>query len=147
MDRKRANRRPYWLGRATKAMDAGAEGVALQYDLARTKIRGIALLGDRDNEWRALAVTVAAFNVRFTGEAAPEAAPEAAQPSGRLAEPERSFKARHVATDEAAAAYDTARKFLRRIDDGEEQEAQWRELEAQLRHFNERFSRDRTRVA
>lgn len=140
MRRKQANRRPYWLKRASLAFESGAEGVATQYDLARTQIKKIPRLGKRDEQWEALRITINAFTARrFVGGPVPP-------PAGRMAEAERSFKAQHSPIDAAAAAYDTARKFLRRIDYGTQQEALWRELESDLRRFNERFNRDRTRL-
>ncbi len=140
-DRARANRRPYWLGRASRALECGTEGVAVQYDLARTQIRRIALLGERDREWAALAVTITGFNTRFTGGEA-----DASGAGRRLVEAERRFKTLTSQVERAAAAYDLARTYLRRIADGERQEQQWRELEDALRQFNKRFSRDRTRA-
>jgi hypothetical protein len=145
-ERRKANRRPYWNHRASRALGSGVDGAYTQYDLARTHIHKIAMLGERDREWRALAVTIAAFNTQFTGIPGPDAVADF-QPTGRQAGTERSFKARHVPINAAAEQYDIARKYLRSVDDAEQQEDLWRQLETELRRFNERFSRDRTRIA
>jgi len=136
MKKRLANRRPLWLPRAEAALQSGAAGAAAEYDKARVTIRRVPLAAERDGHWRALTVALAAFNERFVGPA-----DQAAPAEGRLAEPERAFKARTAPIDAAAAQYDLARKYLRRIQPAAEQEAQWRELEAELRGFNERFTR------
>ena len=136
MKKRLANRRPLWLERAEAAQRSAAAGAAAEYDKARVTIRRVPLAADRDAHWRALTVSLEAFNERFVGPA-----DEAAPVEGRLAEPERAFKARIAAVDAAAAQYDLARKYLRRMQPAANQEVQWRELEAELRRFNQRFSR------
>jgi hypothetical protein len=152
-DRRHANRRPFWMHRATEAQQSPEADTAYQYDYARTAIHHIPFAQQRDDEWRALAATVAAFNGRFVGvDSASAAVPGtqpgvgAIEPSGRLASPERRFKSRMAPIEQVTAAYDTARKYLRRIADGAEQVQQWQELASELATFNQRFTRDRTRT-
>ncbi len=144
---KKANRWPYWSRRVSDGQTSAAAAVATQWDLARTYIHKVALFDERDRLWRALALTVAAFNTRFTGEPAPEAVGfEATDTAGRNADAERFVKAAVIAVAAATSAYDTARKYLSRIDDAAAQEQHWRDLEDVLRTFNQRFDRDPTRA-
>ncbi len=141
MTAKKANRWPYWTRRVSEAKESGAAGAATQWDLARTYISKLPLAGDRDAQWRALGLTIAAFNTRFTG----ESATAVLDTEGRNAGAERVVKSMSLAALAAYHAYDTARKYLRRIED-ETQEEHWRALETTLREFNERFGRDPTRA-
>lgn len=147
MQAKKANRWPHWTRRVGEAERSGAAGVATQWDLARTYIPKVALVGNRGGQWCALAELIAEFNTRFTGAPATSLlGTEVLDSEGRNAGSERVIKAVTFAREAAELAYDTARKYLRRIDDGDEQERNWRELEAALHEFNQRFDRDPTRA-
>ncbi len=153
---KRANRDPYWrrrVGEVQKAerdgdgVTAAAAAVGVQWDLVRTYISKRPLAKDRGGQWAALAEEIAEFNTRFTG--TPEVnllGTEVLDGEGRDADLERRVKATATAVHAAHGAYDTARKYLRRIDDAAAQEQNWRELEALLREFIERFGNDPTRA-
>lgn len=144
---KKANRWPLWQHRVGEAAKSGAAGAATQWDLARTYIHRVVLIGDRGGQWRALAEDIAEFNARFTGTPALSLlGTEVLDTEGRNAGGERVMKAVTFAREAAELAYDTARKHLRRIEDADEQERHWRDLEAVLREFNQRFDRDPTRA-
>lgn len=153
---KRANRDPYWrrrVGEVQKAeqdgdsVAAAAAAVGVQWDLVRTYISKRPLAKDRGAQWVALAEDIVEFNTRFTGAPEPNLlGTEVLDGEGRNTDLERRVKAATSAVYAAYGAYDTARKYLRRIDDAAEQATNWRDLEAALREFIERFGTDPTRA-
>ncbi len=147
MTEKKKNRWPHWSRRVDEAQKSGAAGAATQWDLARTYISQVVLAGNRGGQWLALAEVLTEFNTRFAD--APSASllgTEVLDTEGRNAGGERVLKAVTFAREGAEFTFDTARKFLRRIEEPDEQERNWRELEAILREFNDRFANDPTRA-
>ncbi len=143
MQQKRANRWPYWSGRVAQGNESGDAAATTQWDLARTYIRQIPIADQRDRQWRSLAVSITAYTSRFTAQSA---AGTLSDTTGRNADTTRTLRASVLAVERASTEFDTARKFIRRVDDPEQQENHWRDLEHVLRTFNERFDKDPTRA-